>query len=254
MSVDVWVLSGPEELAEAVADAFVARVSRPVADGAELPAYEVGLTGGSIAREVHRAVAERSDGVPWGHVRFWFGDERFVPTDSPERNTRQAREDLLDGLVSLGRGALPAGHVMEVPSSDDVVSVDVAAASYADSLRHQGTGAWEVVMLGVGPDGHVASLFPHHPSVRARDAITVAVTDAPKPPPERVSLTFEALTRRARAIWFLVSGEEKAEAVARALAPHGSVEETPARGIAEHADPATRVTWWLDEAAASLLP
>jgi 6-phosphogluconolactonase len=81
----------------------------------------------------------------------------------------------------------------------------------------------------------------------------VAVTDSPKPPPERVSLTFEALLRRTGAVWLLVSGEEKAEAVARALAPEGSVAETPARAVLERAGADTRVTWWLDEAAASRL-
>ncbi len=103
-------------------------------------------------------------------------------------------------------------------------------------------------MLGIGPDGHCASLFPGHPALDATDAIAVAVHDSPKPPPDRVSLTFEAM-ERCRAVWFIVSGDGKAEAVARALADDGSVSETPARGV--HGD---ETVWWLDADAASALP
>jgi 6-phosphogluconolactonase len=98
-------------------------------------------------------------------------------------------------------------------------------------------------MLGMGPDGHVASLFPGDPHLQDHDHIAVAVTDSPKPPPERVSLTFDALNR-SRAVWFLVTGAEKADAVRRAWAFEGSVEETPARGIV-----GPSVTWFVDEAA-----
>jgi 6-phosphogluconolactonase len=108
-------------------------------------------------------------------------------------------------------------------------------------------------MLGMGPDGHVASLFPGFDQLGVDDQIAVAVTGSPKPPPERVSLTFPALNRT-RAVWFLVTGEGKAEAVQRALADEGNVTETPARGI----DPVPAVgagetTWFLDLAAASRL-
>ena len=90
-------------------------------------------------------------------------------------------------------------------------------------------------MLGIGPDGHVASLFPGHPALEVRDQIAVAVHDSPKPPPDRVTLTFEAMDAR-RAVWFIVSGDGKAEAVARALAADGAVHETPARGVRGRGD------------------
>jgi 6-phosphogluconolactonase len=102
-------------------------------------------------------------------------------------------------------------------------------------------------MLGVGPDGHVASLFPGHEALDATDAVAVAVHDSPKPPPDRVSLTFEALDR-ARAVWFLVSGDGKADAVAAALAG-GDLHEVPARGVSGEQE----TLWLLDEAAASSL-
>ena len=99
----------------------------------------------------------------------------------------------------------------------------------------------------MGPDGHVASLFPGFPQLDVDDRIAVPVTGSPKPPPERISLTFPALNRT-HEVWFLVSGDGKADAVARALAAEGTVHATPARGITVE-----NTTWFLDTAAASLL-
>ena len=118
-----------------------------------------------------------------------------------------------------------------MPSTDDLADVDAGAAAYAATMREDGSGEFEVVMLGVGPDGHVASLFPGHPALDVDDRIAVGVTDSPKPPPERVSLTYAALNR-ARSVWLLVSGEEKAEAVAAALGRRGRRPRVPARGVA----------------------
>ena len=108
-------------------------------------------------------------------------------------------------------------------------------------------------MLGMGPDGHVASLFPGFPQLDVDDRIAVPVSGSPKPPPERVSLTYGALNRT-RAVWFLVTGDGKAEAVSRALADEGDLHDTPARGIspAPQQGPG-ETTWFLDLAAASRL-
>lgn len=102
-------------------------------------------------------------------------------------------------------------------------------------------------MLGLGPDGHVASLFPGHAALDVNDTVAVAMHDSPKPPPDRVSLTFGALNR-SRAVWFLVSGAEKASALAAALAG-GDVHEIPARGVVGQVE----TLWLVDEAAASAL-
>ncbi|KRE99605.1 6-phosphogluconolactonase [Nocardioides sp. Soil777] len=210
-------------------------------DRGEVP--QVGLTGGSIAEAIHREVARRAvdSSVDWSRVVFWWGDERFVEAGSPDRNARQAREAFLDGL-----GVDPA-HVHEVPAADGVATAEDAAAAYSETLRTHGADFFEVLMLGVGPDGHIASLFPGHPALDVTDAIAVAVHDSPKPPPDRVSLTFEAMDR-ARAVWFLVSGDGKADAVAAALAG-GDVHEIPARGVVGQDE----TLWLLDEAAASAL-
>lgn len=223
-----------------VASALLERLESAQARG-EVP--QVGLTGGTIAEELHRELARRAadSSVDWSRVVFWWGDERFVPADSPDRNAAQARAALLDHV------AVDPGNVHEVPASDQVATAEDAADAYAAAMREHGAGSFEVLMLGIGPDGHCASLFPGHPALEARDTVAVAVHDSPKPPPDRVSLTFEAM-ERSRAVWFIASGEGKAEAVARALADDGSVAETPARGVRGE-----ETVWWLDEAAASAL-
>jgi 6-phosphogluconolactonase len=223
-----------------VASALLDRIEAAQARG-EIP--HIGLTGGSIAEELHRELARRAadSSVDWSRVAFWWGDERFVPADSPDRNAGQARAALLDHV------AVDPANVHEVPASDQVATAEDAAEAYAASMREHGAGFFEVLMLGIGPDGHCASLFPGHPALDARDALAIAVHDSPKPPPDRVSLTFEAM-ERCRAVWFIASGEGKAEAVARALAEDGTVAETPARGVR-----GDETVWWLDEAAASAL-
>ncbi|MFL6159813.1 MAG: 6-phosphogluconolactonase [Marmoricola sp.] len=235
MTRDVVVEADPAAVAEVVAERFLTRIAAAQAAG-EVP--QVALTGGSVARLVHAAVAAESGGyaIDWTRVVFWFGDERFVARDDPERNAGQARADLLDRVG--------ATRVHEVPGPEDVSDVAAAADVYSSLLRGEGSGEFDLVMLGMGPDGHVASLFPGFAQLDVDDQIAVAVTGSPKPPPERVSLTFSALNR-ARAVWFLVTGAEKADATARAWAFEGSVHETPARGIS-----GPSVTWFVDRAAA----
>lgn len=226
-----------DALAASVADAFLARMRERQAAGEE---PHVALTGGTIAVALHREIARRApgSGVDFGRIVFWFGDERFVAPDSPDRNARQAREAFLD--------AVGATQVHEMPSTADAADVDEAAAAYQTTLRQLGAGEFDLVFLGLGEDGHVASLMPGLPALDA-DGIAAGVTDSPKPPPERVTLTFPALNR-ARSVWFLVSGAGKAAAVAAALSPTGSVDDTPARGIT-----VADAHWHLDRAAAANL-
>ena len=180
--------------------------------------------------------------VDWTRVDFWWGDERYVPADSSDRNDRAVGHDLFDvvGVDPARVHAMPA-PTRPIPTSrrrQRRTTSWCGAASPATSTS---------CCSGVGPDGHVASLFPGFPQLEVDDRIAVAVTDSPKPPPERISLTFAALNQT-RDLWFLVSGEGKADAVARALAPDGTVVETPARGIT-----APVRTWWLDRGAAARL-
>jgi 6-phosphogluconolactonase len=241
--LELKVLTDPAELAAAVADRFLQRVVAAQGRGEE---PHVVLTGGTIAEAVHRQIAQRAPGhdVDWSRVVFWWGDERFVAPDSADRNALDARQAFID--------VVGATQVHEVPSTADAPDVEAAATAYADLVRGSGAGEFDLVMLGMGPDGHVASLFPGFPQLDA-EQVAVPVTGSPKPPPERVSLTFPALNRT-RAVWFLVTGDGKADAVRRALADDGDVHETPARGVSptpRHGPGET--TWFLDLGAASRL-
>ena len=120
-------------------------------------------------------------------------------------------------------------RIHEMPSADEC-TLDAGARAYGDEVREFGAGAFDLLLLGLGPDGHIASLFPGYPQLAVDDTIAVAVEDSPKPPPERISLTYDALNR-SRAVWFLVSGEGKADAVARSLATGASVSDAPASGV-----------------------
>jgi 6-phosphogluconolactonase len=235
MTRDVVVLADPAAVAEVVATRFLDRVAAAQQRG-ETP--NIALTGGTIATAVHQQIATRAGAfdIDWADVVFWWGDERFVAPDSDDRNAKGAREAFLT--------VLGATQIHEMPSTDTAASVTDAAAAYADEVRSAASGEFDLVMLGMGPDGHVASLFPGFAELEVDDTIAVGVLGSPKPPPERVSLTFAALNR-SRAVWFLVTGAEKASATARAWAFEGSVRETPARGIA-----GPSITWFVDEAAA----
>ncbi len=226
-------------LATTVAGALLARLVAVQRSGGE---PQVCLTGGTIADRVHHELARLGpgSGVDWTRVVLWFGDERFVAPDSTERNAVQARDAFLD--------AVGATRVHEVASTSDVDDVAAAADDYERRLREHAATELDVVMLGVGPDAHVASLFPGSPALDVTDRSAVAVADSPKPPPERVSLTYPRL-RAARSVWLVASGEGKAGAVAAALAEDGDLHDVPARGVLDHPDAVV----FLDAEAASRL-
>jgi 6-phosphogluconolactonase len=212
------------------------------------------LTGGGILEQVLGTLRELRgrDAVDWRRVHVWWADERYVPADSDERNDKAAFRELLDAL------ALDPALVHRMPAADSGHGDDVEAAAqaYADELTaavsaDQGDGdvpRFDVMLLGMGPDGHCASLFPEHPGVYEQDASVIAVRNAPKPPPTRLSLTFRALDA-ANDVWFVASGESKAHAVALALGGAGRVQVPAAGPHGRH-----RTLWLVDRAAAAQLP
>ena len=217
------------------------------------------LTGGTVGIAVLDAVATAPArvAVDWSRVNFWWGDERFLPAQSPDRNAVQARSALLSRLP------VDPSRVHTVPASDEVASVADAAAGYARALAEAAAAEklapgfdaadsrlprFDVLLLGVGPDAHIASLFPEMAGIRTTGETVVAVENAPKPPPERVSLTLEAINT-AEEVWLTVAGEDKAGAVGLALAGAGHV-QVPASG----AEGRTKTRWLVDQAAASQLP
>lgn len=210
------------------------------------------LTGGTVGIATLAAVAASParDAVDWSQVHLWWGDERFLPDGDPDRNETQGRDALLSALGE----ALPAENVHAVPAlSPDVPTPEVAAGRYVAELGAYATEgaavpAFDVLMLGMGPDGHVASLFPAHPGLAVAGTSATGVHDSPKPPPQRVSLTFEAINT-ARQVWVVAAGAEKAPAVASALSD-APVEVTPAAGV--HGT--ERTLWLVDAAAVSAVP
>ncbi|MEV4425788.1 6-phosphogluconolactonase [Streptomyces sp. R-07] len=239
---------------ELMAQAAAARLITRIVDAqASRGSASVVLTGGRNGNGLLAALgsAPARDAVDWSRLDLWWGDERFLPEGDPERNVTQAREALLD------RVPLDPARVHAMPASDGPYGgdVDAAAAAYAAELAaaagpgdHAGVPTFDVLMLGVGPDTHVASLFPELPAVRETERTVVGVRGAPKPPPVRVSLTLPAI-RAANEVWLLAAGEDKAKAAAIALSGAGEV-QAPAAG----AQGRSRTLWLLDAAAASELP
>ncbi len=210
------------------------------------------LTGGGIGTAVlaELAAAPARDAVDWRRLDIWWGDERFLPAGHPERNETGAREALLRHL-----DADPA-RVRPMPAADgpDGDDPEAAAARYAGWLAaaarpedHGPVPSFDVLLLGIGPDGHVASLFPGLPALYDERPV-VAVRGAPKPPPVRLSLTLPAI-RCAQQVWVLAAGAEKAGAVRLALSDVGPV-QVPAAGARGR----QRTLFLLDRAAAGRIP
>lgn len=201
----------------------------------------IALTGGSMGSAVVAALADHParDVVDWSRVHFWWGDERYLPAGDADRNDTQND--------AAGLGTLTTGpeHVHRIPGPDLVDSAEESARRYEEALRAHGSGSFDVVLLGVGPDGHVASLFPGHPAQQDTSGIAVAVHDAPKEPPTRVTLTAECLSR-SRQLWFIVSGGDKAEAVAKGVSRAPAQESST--GLVRGQE---QTLWLVDEAAAA---
>lgn len=212
---------------------------------------DIVLTGGSLGAAVLAALAQSpaKDTIDWQRINLWWGDERFLPAGDPQRNETQARAALLDAVP------LDPARVHPMPASDgpDGPDLDAAAARYARELaaaapRGHDVPEFDVLLLGVGADAHVASLFPEHPALYESDASTIGVRGAPKPPPARVSLTLPSLCA-ARDVWFLVAGTDKAAAVGLALSGAGTM-QAPAAGVVG----ARSTTWLLDRDASTHVP
>lgn len=198
------------------------------------------LTGGTVGIALLRHVAAYAPDVDWSKVQLFWGDERFVPAEDPDRNYRQAREALLETI------SIPSANVHEMAASDGEFGDDIEAAAQAyEKLLPE---EFDVHLLGMGGEGHINSLFPDTDAVREDSRLVIAVTESPKPPPRRITLTLPAV-RRAREVWLVVAGAEKAEAAAAAIGGAGAVDVPAAGAIGREA-----TVWLLDKAAASKLP
>jgi len=235
-----------QALASSVAARFITKMVDILHDQEDA---NVVLTGGSVGTAVLEAINESAarDTIEWSRVSFWWGDERWVPRSDAERNERQAREALLDHI------SVPEENIHPFAASDDGVELDDAADRYSAELAENApSGAhlprFDVTFLGVGPDGHVASLFPHRSGIRETDDSVIAVRNSPKLPPERLSLTRPVLNSSER-IWLVLAGSDKASALGLALAG-ASRDEVPVAGIKGR----RRTVFFVDSEAAAEVP
>jgi len=229
------IFDSPASLVQHLADWLTARIA-----ACEGP-FALALSGGSTPRPLYELLAEpeRASRIDWSRVHLFWGDERFVPYDDPQSNYRMARQAMIDHVP------IPAANVHPVPTDGTPES---AAARYADTLREYygaarlepGRPLFDVNLLGIGDDGHTASLFPGAPQVDETQAWTVAVVGV-KPEP-RISLTLPALDSAA-AVVFLAAGDNKRTAISRARAHDPDVPSGRVR-------PQGELLWYLDRDAA----
>jgi 6-phosphogluconolactonase len=240
----VIVHDKPEVLAAAAAARLItAIVDAQSSRGSASVVLTGGRTGSAVLAHVNDSPAR--DAIDWERIDLYWGDERFLPSGDPERNETQARAALLDHVP------VPAERVHAMEPSDGTFGddPDAAAAAYAEVLAAAAGGAgsvpaFDVCMLGVGEEGHVASIFPDSPAVHETGRTVVAVRDCPKPPPTRISLTLPAI-RMSAEVWLMTTGAAKADAVATALGGAAEV-ELPAAGARGQ----RRTLWLLDRTAA----
>lgn len=245
MTPTVLTYADADALAAAAGDRLVETIVATVADRGRA---SIVLTGGGAGIAMLRRVGERGASIDWTKVHLFWGDERFVPADDDERNEKQAREALLDAVD------IPAGnvHAMEASDGEFGDDLDAAATAYEQMLADQAddgepTPDFDVHLLGMGPEGHINSLFPHTEAVREETRMVVGVEHSPKPPPQRITLTLPAV-QRSREVWLLVAGGGKADAVAAALGG-ASPDDWPCAGAVGR----EATVWILDEAAAAKL-
>lgn len=225
-----------EELADELAGRFEMLAREAIEDRGR---FVVALTGGSVATNLYPRLA--SARVDWPRVEVFFGDERAVPPTDPESNYRLA-DALWLSRVPIRAEAV---HRMKGEVPDIAASAREYESELIDALGEP--PVLDLVILGVGPDGHVCSLFPGHALLDDDQRWVAWLDDAPKPPARRITLTLSTLLA-ARTILVVASGEAKAEVVAAAL--HDDTSDLPVAIVAHEAD---EVTFLLDRAAAARL-
>jgi 6-phosphogluconolactonase len=237
--VSVHIYENPEELAAAAAHEFASEANEAIDERGR---FAVVLAGGSTPKATYEILARDYAGrIDWSNVHVFFGDERSVPPDHEDSNYRMAREALLDHV--------PTGSVHRMQGD---LPPDEAAEAYEQELRDffgsEELPRFDLILLGVGGDGHTASLFPETSALEVHDRLVVA-NPVLKLDTTRITLTVPVINA-ARAACFLVAGEGKAEALTRILGGDADPREHPASLI----QPAGGPEWMLDASAASELP
>ena len=241
MKSDIRVFADVDELTLRAAEAAVRTINESVQRN---DSFSIALSGGNTPRTLYRLFSTRfRDQIPWTKVHVFWGDERYVPRADSQSNYRMARETLLDAVPC------PVGNVH--PMSTELPDPDLAAREYEKTLRNYFSQDWprfDLVLLGLGEEGHTASLFPGSPALNENTRWVVAVK-APSKPAQRLTLTLPAITGASN-IYFLVTGSNKAEALHHVLTGSPDPTNYPASGIRLAKK---NVIWWLDRAAAALV-
>lgn len=241
MKMDTRVFPDIDALSGAALDELL----RIMADAVrERGRFAIALSGGRTPEKMYRLWAERerrSARTPWDKVHLFWGDERYVPKDDPLSNYRMTREALIAHV------AIPAANVHRVRGPEDFATPEAAAEAYESELRKffgSAAPAFDLQLLGLGVEGHTASLFPGSPALEETKRWVMAV-EAPANPPRRLTLT-PAVLNQARNAFFLVAGEDKREIIhALRAEPESQKSQYPAGRIR----PAGAVLWFLDKAA-----
>lgn len=240
MTPDVRVCGDSADLSRRVAEAAVHTINDAVRSSGTC---SIVLSGGNTPRTLYRLLgSEFAAQIPWAFVHVFWGDERYVPPEDPRSNFAMAKETLLDHV------SCPAANVHRMPTH--FAEPDLAARDYERTLRSHFDGEWpdfDLALLGLGEDGHTASLFPGSLALAEKTRWVVATT-APAEPPARLTLTLPALTGAA-SVYVLIAGSDKAPALRHVLEGVGDWIRYPAAGIRLGA---AAVIWWADRDAAGL--
>lgn len=258
MNVDVQQFPDRAELCFQAAESLLDVVTSALQ---ERGIAHVVLTGGSTGIGILTALSERRrarTALDWSNVHFWFGDERYLPENDGDRNSLQADQSVLNELVA--EGLIGQAQVHRVAGPDASKDIADAARRYSEALAEAASTSpgpdarlprFDVLLLGVGPDAHVASLFPDRSGPTELGATVIPVENSPKPPSLRVSLTVEAINTADR-VWFVVAGADKADAVGSVRAAQQAGERDAQRLPASLVQGRLETVWWLDDAAAGL--
>ena len=238
MTPDVRVCADAGDLSQRAAQAVAGVIVDAVAAAGRCSLL---LSGGTTPRALYGVLASRfGDRIPWGDVHVFWGDERYVPSDDPQSNYRMAKETLLDHVPC------PAANVHPMPTH--FADPEAAARDYEATLRREFAGEWprfDLVLLGLGPDGHTASLFPGSPALDEQVRWVRAVT-VPAIPTLRLTITLPVFARSANT-YFLVVWSAKADALSRVLARSVDPKMCPAAAIKPTGG---ALVWWIDSTAA----
>ncbi len=240
---EVKILRDTAALAEEAAKRFVAMV---VTARRDKQSHTVALSGGTTPRAFYTRLASApyDAQVDWSRIDFYFGDERGVPPDHPDSTYRLAHDTLFrPNRIAAGQIHRMRGEMEDLSAAAELYTTELTA------VVDEGLPRFDLVLLGLGPDGHTASLFPNNRALHEHVRWVVSIDDAPKPPPRRLTLTVPVLNH-AKQVIFLVAGADKARAVREVLRGDAPADDYPAKLIQPGAG---RVLWVLDEEAASLL-